>query len=388
MSLLRRATLLSTPTFRVAAAASTSCGLHTRRNHSKAPTGVVMLNMGGPAKLDDVGPFLLNLFSDRDIIQMPMQNIAGPLIARLRTPKIQKLYDEIGGGSPIQRITEAQRDLVMAKLDRMRPASAPHRGYLAFRYSGPSTEEALLQMAEDGVERAVAFSQYPQWACATVGSSLNELWRVSERLGMKDRFRWSVIDRWFDNAKFIDALVTNIERALAKFPTDQDREDAIILFSAHSLPIKQIDRGDTYPKEMGATVQLVMQKLGFSHQHLLCYQSQVGRVPWLGPQTDKVLEGLGEKGKKNVLVVPIAFTQDHVETLHEIDIEFAEVAHKAGITNFVRSESLNTSEHAIDALSDVLYRHLEAGELHSPQYTLRCPMCVQDHCRSLPSPFK
>eukprot|EP01094_Clydonella_sp_ATCC50884_P028631 TRINITY_DN864_c0_g1_i2.p1 TRINITY_DN864_c0_g1~~TRINITY_DN864_c0_g1_i2.p1 ORF type:complete len:325 (-),score=101.82 TRINITY_DN864_c0_g1_i2:220-1194(-) len=318
---------------------------------------------------------------------MPLQSVAGPLIAKFRTPKIQKLYEEIGGGSPITRITEKQRDLLVEEMDRRRPASAPHKGYLAFRYSGPSTEEALKAMAADGVERAVAFSQYPQWACATTGSSLNELWRVADHLGMRDRFKWSIIDRWYDNEKFVAAVAKNVSAALEKMPSDAARDDAIILFSAHSLPIKQIDRGDVYPKEMGATVQRVMQTLGKSNHYLLCYQSQVGRVPWLGPQTDKVIEGYGKKGKKNLVVVPIAFTTDHVETLHEIDIEFAEVAHESGIENFIRAESLNTQPEAIEALTDVLCTHLDKNEPHSRQYTLRCPMCVKDHCRSLPSPI-
>ena len=221
---------------------------------------------------------------------MPLQRIAGPLIARLRTPKIEKLYEEIGGGSPITPITQEQCRKVEKRMDQLCPSSAPHKGYLAFRYSGPSTAEALQQMKEDGVRRAVAFSQYPQWSCATTGSSLNELWRVARELGMEDAFQWSIVDRWFDNEKYIDALVQNVRSALKRFPTEQDAAEAVILFSAHSLPISQIDRGETYPKELGATTHKVMDALGFRHKHLLCYQSQVGRVKWLGPQTDHVWE--------------------------------------------------------------------------------------------------
>ena len=234
-----------------------------------------------------------SLFTDRDIIQMPIQSILAPLIARRRTPHVQKLYADIGGGSPITRLTQEQKGLLERRLDELHPSTAPHRGYLAFRYSGPSSEQALLDMKRDGVRDVVLFSQYPQWSCATMGSSLNEWWRVAERLQLSSHFRWSIIDRWFDNAAFIDAVVKRIVEALRKLPTDADRREAVLVFSAHSLPIKAVERGDQYPAEVAATVNLVMQRLAArlgttANKYYLCYQSQVGRVPWLGPRTDLV----------------------------------------------------------------------------------------------------
>ena len=132
---------------------------------NRAPTGVVLLNLGGPATLDDVGPFLLRLFEDREIIKLPFQDWLGPFIARRRTPKVQALYQAIGGGSPILRWTQAQAAGMVERLNRLNPATAPHRAYVAFRYSDPLSGAALAAMKADGVSRAIAFTQYPQFSC-------------------------------------------------------------------------------------------------------------------------------------------------------------------------------------------------------------------------------
>eukprot|EP00007_Cunea_sp_BSH-02190019_P008963 CAMPEP_0174238566 /NCGR_PEP_ID=MMETSP0417-20130205/11726_1 /TAXON_ID=242541 /ORGANISM="Mayorella sp, Strain BSH-02190019" /LENGTH=345 /DNA_ID=CAMNT_0015317417 /DNA_START=281 /DNA_END=1315 /DNA_ORIENTATION=+ len=343
------------------------------------------MNLGGPATLQDVGPFLDRLFSDRDIIQLPIQFISGPTISRFRTPKIEKLYKEIGGGSPIRSWTEKQGDQLERLLDQLSPETAPHRYYIGFRYADPLSSEALLKMKEDGVERAVAFTQYPQYSCTTTGSSLNELWSQSKLLGLENQIKWSVIDRWFSHPDFVKTVASKVREGLAKFPTDQDRDDAVILFSAHSLPIKVIDRGDPYPQEVASTVHLVMNQLKDpGRKYMLCYQSQVGAVPWLGAQTDKVLEGLGTQGHRNVLVVPIAFTSDHIETLHEIDIEFAEVAHKAGITNFIRAPSLNDDPNLAAAMANIVISHLKSNESCSSMYRFKCPGChTPEKCRQI-----
>ena len=158
---------------------------------SKVKTGIVMMNLGGPANLAEVEPFLLELFADREIIQLPFQSWLGPFIARRRAPKVRGLYEKIGGGSPILRYTRAQGEGMVQRLDRISPATAPHQFYVAFRYVQPKTEDALRAMAADGVERAVAFTQYPQFSCSTTGSSLNELWRAAARTGLQDAFAWA-----------------------------------------------------------------------------------------------------------------------------------------------------------------------------------------------------
>lgn len=198
-----------------------------------------MLNMGGPATLDEVGPFLSNLFDDSDIIPLPMQKVLAPLIAKRRTPKIEEQYKEIGGGSPILRWTRTQGEGMAALLDELNPESAPHKAYIAFRYVQPLTETALDEMRADGVQRAVAFTQYPQYSCSTTGSSLNELYRVAKKAGWgaNGEVKWSVIDRWPAHEGLVKAVAANVRQALEGYPPEK-RDEVVLLFSAHSLPIE------------------------------------------------------------------------------------------------------------------------------------------------------
>jgi len=348
-------------------------------------TGIIMMNLGGPATLDQVEPFLLDLFADREIIQLPFQSWLGPFIARRRAPKVRELYDKIGGGSPILRLTETQGRGMVERLDRLAPDTAPHGFYVAFRYINPRSEDALSAMAADGVERAVAFTQYPQFSCSTTGSSLNELWRAAGRLGLSHRFEWSVIDRWPVHDGFVAAMTETVREGLAGFPADE-RDDVILLFSAHSLPLNVIDRGDPYPQEVGATVHRVMERLAFSHRYLLAYQSEVGPLRWLGPSTERVIRNLGARGHKHVLVVPIAFTTDHIETLSELDREYGHVAKNVGITWYQRSPALNGRAVFLDALADIVREHLASGAVHGSQYPLRCAGCVNPQCRKVLNP--
>jgi protoporphyrin/coproporphyrin ferrochelatase len=352
----------------------------------KVKTGIVMMNLGGPATLDDVEPFLLELFNDREIIQLPFQRWLGPFIAHRRAPKVRGLYDTIGGGSPILGHTRAQGEGMVARLDRLSPETAPHGYYVAFRYVQPRSEDALRAMAADGVERAVAFTQYPQFSCSTTGSSLNELWRAAERTGLRDAFEWSIIDRWPVHDGFIAAMTDTVREGLAQFdPADRDR--VFLLFSAHSLPLDVIDRGDAYPQEIGASVQAVVERLGLPNPYLLAYQSSVGPVRWLGPSTERVIRRLGARGQQHVLVVPIAFTSDHIETLSELDREYGEVAHQAGITHYKRTPALNDRPRFIGALAEIVREHLQSGRVYGPLYRTRCPGCENAQCRQIVNPI-
>jgi len=344
-----------------------------------------MLNLGGPATLDDVQPFLLELFADREIIQLPFQRWLGPFIARRRTPKVRQLYANIGGGSPILRYTEAQGQGMVARLDRISPETAPHKFYVAFRYTRPTSEDALRAMHKDGVDRAIAFTQYPQFSCSTTGSSLNELWRAADRTGLRDAFHWSIVDRWPVHSGFIEAMTETVREGLGRFaPSVRDR--ATILFSAHSLPLDVIDRGDSYPQEVGASVQRVVECLAAPNPYILAYQSDVGPVRWLGPSTEQVIRRLGARGQRELLVVPIAFTSDHIETLSELDREYGEVAHEAGVTQYERAPALNARPRFLDALAEIVRDHLRAGALHSTQYPTRCAGCTNPQCRNILNP--
>ncbi|XP_066987531.1 LOW QUALITY PROTEIN: ferrochelatase, mitochondrial [Macrobrachium rosenbergii] len=351
-----------------------------RKENDSPKTGILMLNMGGPQTLDEVHDFLLRLFKDRDIIQLPFQDYMGPWIAKRRTPSIQQKYDEIGGGSPIFKWTDLQGRLMCERLDEICPESAPHKHYVGFRYAKPLTEDTLQRMEEDGVENCIAFTQYPQYSCSTTGSSMNAIHKFYADRTEETKMKWSVIDRWCTNPFLVKCFAENIQKELDQFP-EEKRKDVFVLFSAHSLPLKQVGRGDPYSAEVGATVQLVMQELGFSNPYRLVWQSKVGPLPWLSPATDDCIKGLVERGRKNIILVPIAFTSDHIETLHELDIEYAEeVGEKVGAECIRRCASPNDHPLFIDALVDVVSQHLRKGHRCSEQFLHNCPLCINPSC--------
>lgn len=272
-------------------------------------------------------------------------------------------------------------------LDKISPETAPHKPYVAFRYANPLTEHMYRQMLEDGFGngkggRAVAFTQYPQYSCSTTGSSLNELWKWRHRLegknnGGEGSITWSVIDRWPVHQGLVEAFAQNIEAKLAEYPEER-RKDVVLLFSAHSLPMSVVNRGDPYPGEVAATVQAVMQRLKFSNAYRLCWQSQVGPSAWLGPQTSDTVENYIEKGHKDLVLIPIAFTSDHIETLYELDLE---VIGESGHGDTVkRADSLNGHPVFIEALADIAKNHLASGQACSAQMGLRCPACKSERC--------
>ena len=353
---------------------------------------MVFLNMGGPSTVDEVGDFLSRLFADADLIPLGrLQSYLGPLIASRRTPKIKKQYAAIGGGSPIRKWSEHQCAEMCKLLDEISPQTAPHKPYVAFRYANPLTEEMYKRLLADGFGngkggRAVAFTQYPQYSCSTTGSSLNELWKWRQRLegktgavegGGDGTINWSVIDRWPVHSGLVEAFASNIEKKLLEYPEER-RNSAILLFSAHSLPMTVVNRGDPYPAEVAATVHAVMQRLKFSNPYRLCWQSQVGPQPWLGPQTQTSVDEYVAKGQKDLLLIPIAFTSDHIETLFELD---EEVIGESGHADTIkRVESLNGNPIFIQALADLAKTHLESGIACSLQMGLRCPGCKSERC--------
>jgi ferrochelatase len=215
---------------------------------------MVFMNMGGPSTTNEVEDFLSRLFADGDLIPLGrFQKYMGPLIAKRRTPKIEKQYAAIGGGSPIRKWSEYQAEEMCKILDKISPETAPHKPYVAFRYANPLTEEMYARLLADGFGngkggRAVAFTQYPQYSCSTTGSSLNELWKLRKQMegkaanGEEGTINWSVIDRWPVHKGLVEAFAQNIEKTLATYPEDK-RKDVTILFSAHSLPMSVVNRG-------------------------------------------------------------------------------------------------------------------------------------------------
>lgn len=273
-------------------------------------------------------------------------------------------------------------------LDEISPETAPHKPYVAFRYAAPLTEEMYEQLFNDGFGngrggRAVAFTQYPQYSCSTTGSSLNELWKWRSRLETKKSgeeakgtIRWSVIDRWPVHPGLVEAFSKNIEAKLREYPPER-RDNVVLLFSAHSLPMSVVNRGDPYPAEVAATVHAVMHRIGMRHPYRLVWQSQVGPAAWLGAQTADTVKDYMSKGQTDIILIPIAFTSDHIETLYELD---KEIIGETGVDTVKRVDSLNGNPIFIKALAEIAKDHLTKGISCSPQMMLRCPGCVSERC--------
>ncbi|XP_037029533.1 ferrochelatase, mitochondrial [Bradysia coprophila] len=347
---------------------------------AKPKTGILMLNMGGPQTTDQVHDYLLRIMTDRDMIQLPFQSKLGPWIAQRRTEEVQKKYKEIGGGSPILKWTNLQGDLLCKELDKLSPNTAPHKHYVGFRYVNPLTEDTLQQIEKDSPERVVIFSQYPQYSCATSGSSFNSIYQHYRKRDFPKNIKWSIIDRWATHPLLVKTFAERIKDELKKFPEDI-RNEVIILFSAHSLPLKAVNRGDAYPSEVGASVQLVMNELKHCNPYSLAWQSKVGPLPWLEPFTDDALKGYVKQGQKNFILVPIAFVNEHIETLHELDIEYCdELAKEIGAERIGRAAAPNDHPIFINALSDIVINHLNSSVTVNPKFLMRCPHCVNPRC--------
>ena len=354
---------------------------------SKPRVGILMLNLGGPENSAAVHPFLLRLFSDKDLIPLPFlqggkTNLLPKFIAKRRTPKIIEQYNKIGGGSPIKMWTEAQGNAMVKRVQDLCP-EIDIKDYIGFRYAEPLTEDALDQMEADGIDHCVAFTQYPQYSCSTSGSSFNGIYRHlinRQKEGNPIKMTFSAIDRWATAPLLIKSFKELILKQLDNLDPN-DKHKAVLLFSAHSLPMNVVNRGDPYPQEVSATVERVMEALNFSNPYRLVWQSKVGPSAWLGAPTDDAIKGLIKNGNKNIIMVPIAFTSDHIETLYEMDIEYGEDMKKEfPDANILRCESLNLHPTFVECLSQLVVEHLQSDGKTIPQMTLRCPMCSNPTC--------
>lgn len=313
-----------------------------------------MLNLGGPDSLKAVRPFLFNLFSDRDIIRLGPPFLQKPLaylISLLRSGKTKRAYSLIGGRSPILDITIAQAKALESSLNSspITHHQLPRiKVYVGMRYWYPFIEEAVEKAFNDGVKRLLGLSLYPHYSMATTGSSLKEFERVIKE--RREQVEYSLIKSWFNNPFYIEAMVDVIKKGFESFG------QMPVLFSAHSLPERFIIEGDPYLDEIKGTIKAISEKIEI--EHYLSFQSKSGPVKWLEPSTDKMLHTLSEKGVKNLLVVPISFISDHIETLYEIDILYKGLAEQIGIKLF-RTESLNTHPLLIRALQDLAIRKIK-----------------------------
>jgi protoporphyrin/coproporphyrin ferrochelatase len=329
--------------------------------------GVLLLNLGGPEQLSDVRPFLFNLFSDPEIIRIPIAALQKPLawlISTSRAKKSQANYEKIGGGSPLRRITEAQARALETQLQSQ---GEDAKVYIGMRYWHPFTEDALAQIKQDGIEQLVILPLYPQFSISTSGSSfrlIEKIWNENPQLKPQ---QYTVIADWYQEPGYLQAMSDLIAAEIDKCP-HPDR--AHIFFSAHGVPVSYVqEAGDPYQTEIEECTELIMKKIGRKNEHSLAYQSKVGPIEWLQPYTEDAIVGLANQGVSELVVVPISFVSEHIETLEEIDIEYREIAEEAGIHTFNRVPALDTNPIFIQTLVDLVLRAAAAPSLDIDRVT-------------------
>ncbi|MGD1908092.1 MAG: ferrochelatase [Leptolyngbyaceae cyanobacterium] len=320
--------------------------------------GVLLLNLGGPEQLEDVRPFLFNLFSDPEIIRLPVSWLQKPLawlISTSRAKRSQDNYSQIGGGSPLRRITEEQGHALQESLERK---DHPAQIYIGMRYWYPFTEEAIARIKRDQIDELVVLPLYPQFSISTSGSSfrlLEKLWEEDPQLA---KIRYTLIPSWYARPGYVKAMADLITKELDQLP---DPSKGHIFFSAHGVPVSYVEEaGDPYQREMEHCVELIVKAVNRPNAHTLAYQSRVGPVEWLQPYTEDAIEELAEKGVESLVVVPISFVSEHIETLQEIDMEYREISDEAGIPTFRRVPALNTHPIFVDDMADMVTEALSS----------------------------
>ncbi|KAM0904458.1 hypothetical protein ACQ4PT_017994 [Festuca glaucescens] len=326
--------------------------------------GVLLFNLGGPETLNDVQPFLFNLFADPDIIRLPrlfrfLQRPLAKLISTLRAPKSKEAYASIGGGSPLRRITDEQANaLKIALKEKNLEADI----YVGMRYWYPFTEEAFDQIKKDKITKLVVLPLYPQYSISTSGSSIRVLQNIVKEDAFFAGLPISIIESWYQREGYVKSMADLIEKELTVF---SNPEEVMIFFSAHGVPLTYVqDAGDPYRDQMEDCIALIMEELksrGTLNNHTLAYQSRVGPIQWLKPYTDEVLVELGQKGVKSLLAVPVSFVSEHIETLEEIDMEYRELALESGIENWGRVPALGCTSSFISDLADAVVEALPSA---------------------------
>jgi ferrochelatase len=317
-------------------------------NPSNLPTAVVLLNMGGPNDQNDVAPFLLRLFSDPRLIRFPGGAAFQPLLARLivlfRSTEARRRYALIGGGSPVIKSTEAQRTALADELARRRKALPV---FTAFNYSHPDSTDAAQAIKAKGITRIVPISLYPQYAMATTGSSVAALKSAINAQEISTEIL--PVPDYSQHPAYIEAISVRIRECLR---AAESLDDFYLLFSAHGLPLYTAAEGEQYPSRIAATTALVLSQLNRRTHWSISYQSAAGPLLWLRPYTEDIIPALARRGVKKLIVVPVSFISDHIETLCEVDIEYRELAVAQGITDFRMSRAVEAHPLFIKALAD------------------------------------
>lgn len=319
-------------------------------------TGILLLNFGGPWTLSDVKPFLYRLFSNPAVlvgIPTPFRQLLAFLIAQVKGPGSIRSYRSIGCGSPQLKWTAIQTEGLRVLLPR-----ESLRVEMGMRSAEPSIERALAQLQHWGADQLVLLPLFPQFSTTTTGTCFTEVRTALQRLGWQPSI--AEIPDWADHPEYAMLLRRSVDDAVRRAEAERDGDwDPIhIVFSAHSLPLKIVKLGDRYPQDIARTIAAVTR--GLKQPWSLAFQSRNGKLPWLQPYLDDELKGLGRAGVRRVVVVPISFVSDHIETLFELDQLYAEVAKKNGITHYYRARCFNDDPEFPRILSSIL---VEAGAI-------------------------
>ena len=313
--------------------------------------GVLLFNLGGPETLRDVKPFLYRLFSDPEIIHVkfsPLRKAIAYTIATLRRKTSESYYSQIGGGSPLRRLTEEQASALADEIKRRGRDVETFVGMCTWH---PFLFEAVNKIDEANIDSLVILPLFPQYSVTTTGSGFAVLRQLIDKHPQFKKLDVQWICSWADHPAYIESFAQAIQRELGKFT---DTEKVHLLFSAHSIPESYVRNGDPYLEQTKETVELIMDRLGRRNPYRLSFQSKIGPVKWLEPFTNDVIVELGKQGVDDVLVIPVSFVSEHIETLYELDILFRKVAADAGVENFRRVPALNSDPTFIRALADIV----------------------------------
>ena len=328
---------------------------------------VILFNLGGPDKLENVEPFLFNLFNDPAILNLPtfLRYPLAKLIANRRAPTAKKIYQELGGSSPILKLTEEQSVALESKLNKDDNGSK-YKCFIVMRCWHPRAENVVKEVIDYGPDEIILMPLYPQYSAATSGSSINEWQNICKKNNFE--VKTCTLCCYPTDNNFIQAHKDEILKKI------KNLDNFKLIFSAHGLPEKNIKRGDPYQWQVEQSVDKIVKSLNIKNlDWILSYQSRVGPLKWIGPSTEDIIVENSKLGKQIVLV-PIAFVSEHSETLVELDIEYKELADKNGCKNYIRVPALGKNENYIKAMSNLIINKQDYnfnGELFPPK--IQCP---------------
>jgi ferrochelatase len=328
---------------------------------------VILFNLGGPDKLENVEPFLFNLFNDPAILNLPtlLRYPLAKLISNRRAPIAKKIYKELGGSSPILKLTEEQSEALETRLNQTETDNE-YKCFIVMRCWNPRANDVIKVVQLFNPKEIILMPLYPQYSAATSGSSIKEWKDVCKKNSYK--VKTSTICCYPTDQNFINAHTKEIIKKI------KDLKNFKLIFSAHGLPEKNIKKGDPYQWQVEQSVQKIVKNLNIENlDWILSYQSRVGPLKWIGPSTEDIIIETSKVGK-HIVLVPIAFVSEHSETLVELDIEYKEIADTNGCKNYTRVPALGTNEDFIKAMSELIIKKNEykfSENLYPPK--IQCP---------------